>query len=110
MIKINDEWFIDSDSSCYMLKRYYTQDEKELRLKTTKDKTKTIEDYDDYFETFGYYSTMESAIDGYIKHLMRLKVAKGKITTFTQFITELRKIKKEISNLISPIKEDASKK
>ena len=109
MIKLNNDWYIEADNCCYSLRKKYTLEEKEKKLEACKDKDKTIDDYENDFEIYGYYSTMESAINGYIKKCMRDKVAKCQISDISAFLTELKDIKKEISILISPISEDISK-
>lgn len=109
MIALNDEWYIEADACSYALRRKYTTEEKLAKLQASKDKDKTLEDYDDSFETYGYYSTIEGVLNGYIKKCMRERVAKGKIADISSFLTELKALKKEIETLISPIKEDISK-
>lgn len=109
MINLNEEWYIEADTCCYSVRKRYTMEEKLKKLENAKDKDKTVEDMENDFEIYGYYSTLESAISGYIKKCMRDKVAKGKIADLNTFVTELKSIKKELSELISPIKEDTSK-
>ena len=90
MIKLNNEWYIEADNCCYSLRKKYTLEEKEKKLEACKDKDKTIDDYENDFEIYGYYSTMESAINGYIKKCMRDKVAKCQISDISAFLKELK--------------------
>ena len=109
MINLNEEWYIEADACCYSLRKRYTMEEKLKKLEACKDKDKTIDDLENDFEVYGYYSTLENTINGYIKKCMRDKVAKGKITDLLDFASELKSLKKELSELISPVKEDISK-
>lgn len=109
MIKLNDTWYIEADAYSYILRKKYTEEEKMQKLKTAKDKNKTLEDYDDSFDSYGYYPTIEGALNGYVKKCMREKVSKGKIADINTFLNELRSLKEEINSLISPLKEEISK-
>ena len=109
MIKLNDEWYIEADAYSYVLRKKYTEEEKLQKLEASKDKTKTLEDYDDSFDSYGYYPTIEGALNGYLKKCMREKVSKGKIADINTFLNELRALKEEIDSLISPLKKDISK-
>lgn len=104
MINLINGWYIEADSYSYALRRKYTEEEIAEKLKNNSEKT--AEEYSELYETFGYYGTMSIAINGFIKHMLRQKVAKEEITTLKQFADELRTLKEEINALIEPLSEE----
>ena len=65
MIKINDRFYIDADTSCYKLQEKTTvQDE------TSKNFGQEV------FKDLGYYTTLESCLNGILKTLTREYIGK----------------------------------
>ena len=104
MINLINGWYIEADSYSYALRRKYT--EEEIAEKVKNNSEKTAEEYGELYETFGYYGTTPIAINGFIKHMLRQKVAKEEITTLKGFADELKKLKDEINALIEPLTEE----
>ena len=109
MIKLIENWYVDADSLSYSVRRKFTEEEIQKRIEENPVSGKTLDDYKDEYEVYGYYPTMESAINGFIKKCMRERVAKGTITDAISFLTELKDIKKQISDIIAPLNEDLTK-
>lgn len=109
MIKLIENWYIDADSLSYSVRRKFTEEEIQKKIDENPNSGKTLDDYTDNCEIYGYYPTMEGAINGFIKKCMREKVVKGTISDVSSFLTELKDIKKQISDIISPLNEDLTK-
>lgn len=78
MIKVNDRFYIDADVNCYSLKEKTTiQDE------TSKNYGKEV------FKDCGYYTTIESCLEGILKIKTREFIGKEEENT-------LQELKKEI--------------
>lgn len=109
MIKLIENWYVDADSLSYSVRRKFTEEEIQKKIDENPNSGKTLDDYTDNCEIYGYYPTMESAINGFIKKCMREKVSKGTISDVSSFLTELKDIKKQISDIIAPLNEDLTK-
>lgn len=85
MIKINDEYYINAIPTCIVLQRVYTIQDKDSK------------NYgEEARENLGYYSNIESALDGLLKHETRKFIAKEDINTLQDLKKELTKIEKMI--------------
>ncbi len=87
MVKVNEDFYIDSDPYSYILKQ------KAIR---TDGKNKGEE----YLEILGYYTSFESAIKGLIKYLVKSKIGKSEIITLKEAVKEIKNTEKEITGLL----------
>ena len=92
MIKIDEEYLINSNEKCYTLEKIGTIQDKES--KNYGEEVKTIE---------GYYSTIESALNGYIREKTRRYISSSNINTLNDLLSEIQKIDKELKEKFSII-------
>lgn len=88
MIKINDEYFIDATSNCYILQRFVGNAETS-KEKQEKQKKKNL------YDALGYYPTIEGALNGIIKTETRKFIGKEDINTLKDLlekVTEVRQV------------------
>ena len=79
MVKISDRFYIDADTNCYLLKeKTIIQDEKS--------KNYGKEAYKD----LGYYSTLESCLEGMLKRLTREYIGKEEINSLSELKTLIK--------------------
>lgn len=87
MVKIDDKYYIDADSNCYVLKeKYIIQDEKSKNLG------------EEVFRDKGYYSTLDSCLGGYLKQVTR-KYIKENGTDVKALLEEIKKQNEFIKSL-----------
>ena len=89
MIKIDDEYFINANDSCYTL-------EKKSVIEDTESpnygrETKTIQ---------GYYTTRESALNGYIKVKTRKYISKDTENNMKELLNEIKNLKEYLKETI----------
>ena len=88
MIKINDRFYIDADTSCYKLQEKTTvQDE------TSKNFGQEV------FKDLGYYTTLESCLNGILKTLTREYIGKDTINTIKELQEQVNKTNEFIHSL-----------
>jgi hypothetical protein len=70
MIKINDRFYINADTNCYMLQeKTIVQDEKSKNFGQ------------EQFKVLGYYTTIESCLEGVLKVTTREFISKEELTS-----------------------------
>lgn len=83
MIKLQNNFFIESDGTQYTLKKIVIRENKE-----------TKEKYEDK-EKVGYYSELSQALNGYVRFVM-LDKTKGEAVSLYQVLDMLKELKEEI--------------
>lgn len=87
MVKIDDKYYIDADSNCYILReKYIVQDEKSKKLG------------EEVFRDKGYYTTVESCLEGYLKQVTR-KYIRENGTDLKALLEEVKKQNKFVKSL-----------
>lgn len=81
MIAIDDEYVINANESCYTLERKNTV--QDVESKNYGKEIKTIE---------GYYTTVESALKGYIKTRTRKYISSENENSLKELIDEIKKM------------------
>ena len=96
MIKICDGWYYSADDNEYTLIHEYEYESKDFqtREKTGEIKTKRVE--------VGYFTSLAAMLTKLVTILGKEKIASGEITTLSEHIEELRRIKTELENDILP--------
>ena len=89
MIKIDDEYLLNANENCYTLERISTIED--TSSPNYGKETKTIQ---------GYYTTIESALNGYIKCQIRKFISKDTKNTFAELIKVIKNLKIYIQNLM----------
>ena len=82
MIKIDDEYIINANENCYTLEKIGKIED--ISSQNFGKETRTIQ---------GYYTTIENALNGYIKSKIRKFVAKETNTDINELILEINKLK-----------------
>lgn len=83
MIKIDDEYVINANENCYSLERKsIVQD---VESQNYGKETKIVE---------GYYTTIESALNGYIKIKTRKYISSENENSLKELLDEIKKIEK----------------
>jgi len=85
MVKLDDEFILTADENCFVLKRISIVQDKE-----SKNFGKRV----DIVE--GYYPTIDSAINGYLKNKTRKYLIKEKENTLKELLDEINKLSKDI--------------
>ena len=78
MVKINDEFYIDADKHCYMLKGV------------------TIVKGEQRLYTIGYYSNFYEALQGFLKSSIRKKLSTQEIISIRELADFIKATQKEI--------------
>lgn len=92
MIKIDNEYIINADDNSYKL-----EIKGQIKDENSKNYGKEVT------TTYGYYSTLESALIGYIKAKTRKYISKETENTLDELLTEIKKYKQEIQDKIKNI-------
>lgn len=85
MIKIDDEYLINANESCYTLER-------KTKIKDTNSKNYGKE----VNEIEGYYTSIDGALNGYLKIKMRKYVSSEKENTIKEAIKQIKDLRIEI--------------
>lgn len=85
MIKIDGEYLINANESCYTLER-----------KTTVKDTNSKNYGKEVNEIEGYYASIDKALDGYLKVKMRKYVSREEENTIQEAIKQLENLKMEV--------------
>ena len=85
MIKIDEEYLINANESCYTLERKTAV--KDINSKNYGKQLNEIE---------GYYTSIDSALNGYLKIKMRKYVSKEQENTIQEAIKQLETLKLEV--------------
>lgn len=89
MIKIDDEYIINATESCYTLEKIGQVED--VNSKNYGNETRTI---------YGYYTTLENLLKGYIEAKTRKFVSKKTINTFQELINEMKETRNVIKNIM----------
>ena len=92
MIVIDDKYRINADENCYRLEIKSTV--QETTSKNYGKETRTVQ---------GYYSTIESALNGYIKAKTRKYIAKETQNTLDELLEEIREFEKVVKDKFKEI-------
>lgn len=88
MVKITDRFYIASDSNCYKLQEKTTiQDENSKNFGQ------------EIFKDLGYYTTLESCLNGILKTLTREYIGKDNINTIKELQEQVKKTDEFIHSL-----------
>lgn len=88
MIKINDEYYIDTDTYSFVLKKiHYVKDKK-----TEKETRQDI--------SIGYYSTIEIALKGYLKHKSREIVNQKDFRNIKEYLDYIKELDKKLKEML----------
>lgn len=85
MIKIDDEYLINANESCYTLERKTT-----IKDTNSKNYGKEVNEIE------GYYTSIDGALNGYLKVKMRKYISKEKENTIQEAIKELERLRIEV--------------
>lgn len=86
MIRIDEEYLINANENCYTLERISKVED--INSKNYGKETRTIQ---------GYYTTIENALNGYIKYKTRKYMSKETENTFTELMDMIKKIESNIN-------------
>mgnify|MGYP001854990995 CR=1 FL=1 len=89
MVKIDDEYLINANDSCYTLEKKSTIEDTESQNYGRE--TKTIQ---------GYYTTIESALNGYIKVKTRKYISKDTENNIKELLNEIKNLKEYLKETI----------
>lgn len=81
MVKIDDEYIINANESCYTLEKIGQVEDVESQ--NYGKETKTIQ---------GYYTTIENALNGYIKVKLRKYISSETENTMKELIKQIEKL------------------
>ena len=92
MIKIDDEYIINANENCYTLERISKIED--VNSKNYGKETKTIQ---------GYYTTIENALNGYIKCKTRKYISKETENTFLELINMIKNLENNINQRLKGV-------
>ena len=88
MVKITDRFYINADTNCYKLQEKTTiQDENSKNFGQ------------EIFKDLGYYTTLESCLNGILKTLTREYIGKDNINTIKELKEQVKKTDEFIHSL-----------
>ena len=88
MVKITDRFYINADTNCYKLQEKTTiQDENSKNFGQ------------EVFKDLGYYTTLESCLNGILKTLTREYIGKDNINTIKELQEQVKKTDEFIHSL-----------
>lgn len=92
MIKIDGEYIINANESCYTLEKIGQVEDVESQ--NYGKETKVIQ---------GYYTTIENALNGYVKLKLRKYVSSETENTMQELLEQIRKLQKYIKEITKEI-------
>lgn len=95
MVKIDDEYIINANESCYTLEKISTIED--VNSQNYGKEVKTIQ---------GYYTTIENALNGYIKVKTRKYISKDVENSLQELLNEIKNIENYIQEKIGGINND----
>ena len=98
MIRIDDDYYIDSDGKNYIVCRDLH------KIAHRKNDDGTVTDYPD-FQPIGYYGSLSGAVRGLSGHLAMKAFSEGDYT-LSEAVEEIRKINKGLSDLLERYEDD----
>ena len=88
MVKIDNEYIINANESCYTLEKIGQVEDVESQ--NYGKETKTIQ---------GYYTTIENALNGYIKVKLRKYISSETENTMKELLEQIRKLQEYIKQI-----------
>ena len=98
MIRINYDYYIDTDGRNYILCKDYHKTEKRVMPDGREAEFRV-------FDTLGYYGTLSGALRGLSGILSMKKISEGEYT-LSEAVEEIRKINKGLSDLLERYEDD----
>lgn len=89
MVKIDNEYIINANESCYTLEKISTIED--TNSQNYGKETRTIQ---------GYYTTIESALNGYIKVKTRKYISKDTENNMQELLSEIKNLKECLKGTI----------
>ena len=97
MVKITEKFYFDNDGTQYILVQQGTRPGIDRK---TKQPTGELVNYT---ENIGYYSSIGAMLEKCSKLLLADKTKNEEITTISEYISEMKQLKKDFTDLISSI-------
>lgn len=97
MVKITEKFYFDNDGTQYILVQQGTRPGIDRK---TKHPTGELVNYT---ENIGYYSSIGAMLEKCSKLLLADKTKNEEITTISEYISEMKRLKNEFADLISSI-------
>lgn len=97
MVKIKERFYFDNDGTQYILVQQGTRPG--IDRKTKKPTGELV----NYTEIVGYYSSIGAMLEKCSRLLLADKIKSGDITTISEYISEMKRLKNEFADLISSI-------
>lgn len=88
MVKIDGEYIINANESCYTLEKIGKVED--IESQNYGKETKTVQ---------GYYTTIENALNGYIKVKLRKYISNETENTMQEILEEIRKLQEYIKQI-----------
>ena len=95
MVKIDDEYIINANESCYTLEKISTIEDTDSQ--NYGKEVKTIQ---------GYYTSIENALNGYIKVKTRKYISKDTENSLQELLNEIKNTRNYIKEKIGGINND----
>lgn len=89
MVKINDRFYISSNSTCFTL-----QEKTIIQDVESKNYGKEI------YKDLGYYVSLETCLEGFLKTITREMVSKDEFITLRELLIEIKNQKQLIKDLL----------
>jgi len=88
MIKINEQYYINADTNCYILK-----ERKKIQDENSKNYGELV------YRDLGYYVSLEQLLNGLMKKELRKFIAKDTENSIKDLVAEIKKLKEFIKSL-----------
>ena len=95
MIKVNDKYYIDATSNCYVLRERISGQDVDSVIVDDKGYVRKDRMYND----LGYYTTIEGLLQGILKTELRKFIAKSTENTLQDLVKEIQRLNDYIKNL-----------
>ena len=92
MVKIDDEYIINANESCYTLERISNIED--VNSKNYGKEVRTI---------YGYYTSIENALNGYVKVKTRKYISKDTENSLQELLNEIKNVENYIKEKIGGI-------
>lgn len=92
MIKIDNEYILNANETCYTLEKVGIVQDRESKNYGNEVRT-----------TEGYYSSLESALNGYIRVKIKKYISKTEYNTLNELLEEIQNIEKDLKDKFKKI-------
>lgn len=92
MIRIDDEYILNANESCYILEKIGKIED--INSQNYGKETKIIQ---------GYYTTIENALNGYIKVKTRKYVSNKNENSFLELLKNLKELKSKVNKILEGV-------